>query len=276
MTATLSTGFVDLDRYRLAYDEMGTGPAVVFVHAGVCDRRMWDGPFQALADSYRVVRFDALGFGESVVPDGADGLVVSRHGDLIVVLDALGIERTVLVGCSLGGTTALDAALVAPERVSGLVLVSTRPSGSPHDPEIVSGWRAVDRALDLGDLESALEFELRMWVDGPFREPDAVDLAVRDLVGEMDRIALSVPEGAFDEAPLDPPAIGRLAEVRAPTLIVTGALDYPAVVRSGEEMAARIPGARLVTIEGAAHLPSLEHPERFTDLVRAFLKETVE
>lgn len=275
MTATASSEFVEVNGVRFAYDEQGEGSAVVFVHAGVCDRRMWDGPFEALADSYRVVRFDARGFGETPALPGPDDQPITRHGDLLAVLDTLGIDRAVLIGCSMGGATALDTALAAPDRVSALVLVATRPSGSPLDPEIVSGWRAVDRALESDDLQSALEMELRMWVDGPFRQPDAVNPALRDLVGEMNRIALSVPEGAFDEEGLEPPAIGRLPDVTAPTLIVTGSLDFPAVVRSGVEMAEQIPGARLASIEGTAHLPSMEEPEQFTAFVRAFLSEVL-
>jgi pimeloyl-ACP methyl ester carboxylesterase len=117
--------FMEVQGVRFAYDEAGSGPAVVLCHAGIADRRMWTGPFQALAAGGRVVRFDWRGYGESG-PATADHTL---HADLLGLLDALDIDRAVLAGCSAGGAAALDTALTAPDRVAGLVLVGPGLSG---------------------------------------------------------------------------------------------------------------------------------------------------
>jgi pimeloyl-ACP methyl ester carboxylesterase len=112
---------------RLFYEEAGEGPAVVLVHGGLGDLRMWDGVVPLLAASHRVVRLDVRGFGRSDAPAGE----FSPHEDLRALLDGLGIESAALVGLSLGGRIVLDAALELPERVSALVLVAPGVNGLP-------------------------------------------------------------------------------------------------------------------------------------------------
>lgn len=271
---TVATRVAPVNGADLAYDISGTGgdgPPVVFVHAGVCDRRMWEYEYAVLASRHTVVRYDARGYGESPMSGGLADPAFSRHGDLLGLIDHLGIERAILVGCSMGGGTVLDAALTAPEHVAGLVVVSTRPNGSPRDPEIVAGWRAVDAAYDADGVDAAVEIELQMWVDGPFRDATAIDPAIRSFVGEMDRIALMSPEDGPDEIDLDPPAYDRLAEITAPVVVIAGSVDYPSVVHESRRMAELLPNARLELIAGAAHLPNLERPQRFMELLREAL-----
>jgi pimeloyl-ACP methyl ester carboxylesterase len=90
---------------RFGYDEAGSGPAVVLVHAGLADRRMWDHQFRALAQHYRVIRYDWRGYGES---SGVPG-EVARHEDLLALTDALAVEQAAVIGSSYGGAHALDA-----------------------------------------------------------------------------------------------------------------------------------------------------------------------
>jgi pimeloyl-ACP methyl ester carboxylesterase len=241
--------FAEVQGGRFAYDEAGSGPAVVLCHAGIADRRMWTGPFQALADRCRVVRFDWRGYGESG-PATADHLV---HADLLGLLDALGIGRAVLAGCSLGGTAALDAALAAPERVAGLVLVSPGLSGHtwPEDmadplldriaatvPEARrqayrdgSNDGLDERVLD-ADVEAVADAYARFWVAGPRREPDAVDPRVWDAAMTMLRLIFrrEWSEHSVEPAEPAPPARDR----------VTGWRHLSAACSDGE-VAARCP-----------------------------------
>src|SRR5260221_9539684 len=115
----VTSGFADSGDSRIHYETAGAGPALVFVHAGVSDRRMWDPQFETFAADYQVIRFDLRGFGKSKITDGA----YSNRADLSRVLDTLGVKKAVLVGCSMGGATALDYALEQPEAVRALVLV---------------------------------------------------------------------------------------------------------------------------------------------------------
>jgi pimeloyl-ACP methyl ester carboxylesterase len=125
--------FVEVGGARLAYDEVGSGPVVVLCHAGIADRRMWAGPFAELGTGCRVVRFDWRGYGESD-PTSAE---YTLDGDLLRFLNALGIGRAVLAGCSVGGAAALDAALAAPDRVAGLVLIGSGLSGHTWPEDMV-------------------------------------------------------------------------------------------------------------------------------------------
>ena len=111
----------EINGAQLNYELAGEGPAVVLVHEGVCDMRMWDELFGVLADEFTVLRYDLRGYGESTLPPGP----FSQNGDLLALLDHVGIERAVLVGVSYGGRVALDTAFVAPERISGLVLAAS-------------------------------------------------------------------------------------------------------------------------------------------------------
>ena len=116
---------------------------------------------------------------------------------------------------------------------------------------------------------------MRLWVDGPFRGPGEVDPEVRRRAAEMNWTP--VQNGTWskvDAQPvdlLDPPAIGRLGEVRVPTFVVVGALDDPELLRAGEVLKAGIAGAEHVIIQGAAHVPNLEKPEEFNRVVVKFL-----
>ena len=112
--------------------------------------------------------------------------------DVLAVLDAVGVERVAAVGGSLGARVALELALTAPERVWALVLVAPGLSGIEWSEEVRAGWEAEDAALDAGNVDEAVEINLRTWVDGPHRGPDEVDPAVRTHVGEMQRRALEV------------------------------------------------------------------------------------
>jgi pimeloyl-ACP methyl ester carboxylesterase len=223
---------------ELAYDEAGCGPAVVLVHAGLADRRMWEPQFAALAQHYRVIGYDWRGYGESGDAAGE----VSRHGDLLGLLDALGLESAALVGCSYGGAHALDAALAEPGRVTALALVCAAISGyqiwtpgmtalaaakapSRIPPGRLAAYDAhTARAVDPADVAAMAAANVRLMVVGPYREPGALDPAVHERALEMCRGVFwrQWAGPAVTELDPQPPALGRLAEVRVPALIVNG------------------------------------------------------
>jgi pimeloyl-ACP methyl ester carboxylesterase len=257
---------------ELGYDVDGEGPAVVLVHEGIADRRMWEPQVEPfVAAGYRVVRYDLRGFGESELPDGPFSNLDDLHG----LLEHLGIERAKLVGVSYGGRIALELAIAYPERVEALVLVGAGLRDAEWSDEIKRFGEEEESLLEAGNVEGAVEVNLRMWVDGPSRGPDEVDHGVRERVREMQRLAFEVqlakPE-AGPEAPFDPPASTRLDEVRAPTLVVVGELDQPDMLRIADRLANGIPGARKAVIPGTAHVPSMEKPDEFNELVLGFLR----
>ena len=259
-------GVAEVNGARIAYDVAGSGPPVLLLHAGLGDRRMWDAQVPAFAEHFTVIRFDARGFGETRKPDAP----FSPYADALGLLDHLGIARAHLVGVSMGSQTAIEAAIVSPERVSALVAVAAR-AGTPVSPTLRAGWNRVDELYEAGDIAGAVEYELRMWVDGPDRGPDAVDPEVRERVREMNAALFARDDEAGEEIPLDPPAAERLAEISAPTLILYGDKDVIDVRDAASPLAAAIPNARLAVIPDAAHLPQMERPEVFNEIVLGFL-----
>jgi 3-oxoadipate enol-lactonase len=238
--AQAGSGIADVNGARIAYDVSGSGPPVLLLHAGIGDRRMWDAQVPAFAEHFTVIRFDARGFGETRKPDAA----FAPYADAIGLLDHLEISRAHVVGVSMGSQTAIEAAIAAPERVSALVAVAAR-TGTPVSPALRAGWERVDELYEAGDIAGAVEYELRMWVDGPDRQPEAVNPEVRERVRDMNAALFTRDDVDGEEVPLDPPAAERLAEISAPTLIVYGDKDVMDVRQAAAPLAAAIPGARL-------------------------------
>jgi 3-oxoadipate enol-lactonase len=251
----------------LEYEAAGNGPDVLLMHSGISDSRMWDPQWAALTDRFHAIRYDARGFGSSADPTRPYTL----HGDGMDVLDALDVERAAVVGCSMGGYGALDMAIALPHRVSALVVVSGTPSGWAHSAEIIAQWEAVDAAYESRGIDAANELEMKMWLDGPFRAPDVVDREVRSSVASVNRVLLE-RQSTFEVEPgdLEPSAVGRLNEIKVPTLVITGEVDQPSVLAGSFEIA-RETGAEHVEIAGAAHLPNLERPVEFNRALTDFL-----
>lgn len=256
-------------------EETGDGPPVVLLHAGIADAEMWDPQWASLAAAgHRVVRCDLPGFGRTPLERGP----VSPAGEVVALLDARGIDRAALVGASMGGLVALEAAIARPERVRALVLADAPLPDHEFSATVTEGWEAEEDALERGDVDAAVEACLRLWVDGPSRRSDEVDPGLRATVGAMQRQAfglqLAVGEDSED-VPLVPDVPERLGEVRAPALVIAGELDVVDFREIADRLARELPGAAggARTIAGAAHLPSLERPSDFDALVVPFLAE---
>ena len=259
----------------IAYDREGPRGElpIVLIHAGVADRRTWAPVWPALADERDVVRVDLRGFGDSAArPAGP----VSHADDVLEALSEIGIDRCHLVGASLGAGVAVEAALTSPAVVASLLLAA--PAGSLLT-EMTPALRAfIDEesaALESGDLDAAVEANLSWWVDGPHRHHDRVDPQVRGLVGRMQRQAFEVTSDWDDveEQELETPALDRLGEISVPVLVLVGDVDLDTVHDAGGRVVSGIAGARRVNWPDVGHLPSLERPSDFLDLLRSWTAE---
>jgi pimeloyl-ACP methyl ester carboxylesterase len=250
-------------------------PTVVFLHAGIADRRSWDGVMDNLGSDIDVVAYDRRGFGTTTyVPEEHD-----QVADLCSVMDALGLERAVLVGNSRGGEIALSAALVHPERVSALVLLAPAGAGAPPateadiDPVEAELWDALEAADAAGALDALNLAEIRFWLDGPGAPEGRVTGARRQLALDMNRIARHAENPGYERAP--PEAWSRLGELDLPVLVVAGQLDMRLQRERAAALAERIAGAQLHLIPEAAHLPGLEQPGLVAEIVRTFLRSSL-
>jgi pimeloyl-ACP methyl ester carboxylesterase len=260
-------------RTPLAAEVAGSGTPVVFLHAGVADRRMWRAQLAALGAAsppYRAAAYDRRGFGDTLHADEP----WSQTGDLLAVLDAVaGKTPAILVGCSQGGRIAIDATLAHPDRVRALVLVAPAVSGAPEVdsfPPAIERWLArMEKAEAAIDVDAINALEAHAWLDGPLAPEGRVGREVRDLFLAMNDIALRSEKRGVEAEP--PPAVARLAAITVPTLVVWGDLDFPHLVGRCEDLVRRIPGAQGRLMRGTAHLPNLEQPEAFNATLLEFL-----
>ena len=262
---------VELNGAEIAYEVRGSGPALTLIHEGIADRRMWRETLPVLEPDFTVVTYDQRGFGDSSLPSGPATYI----DDLRALLDHLGLERTTLVGASLGGRVALEFALLRPERVDRLALVAAGLADWDWADDVKRFGEEEEEAYESGDLDRAVVLNLKLWVDGPRRGPDAVDPAMRAFVGEMQRRAFEIPlpdPQPTSAPPLDPPARERLADIAIPTLVVVGDEDVEDMKQIADVLAEGIPGARKVTLPDTAHMIPLERPQEFNRILQDFLQ----
>ena len=260
----------ELNGARIAYEVHGAGPALTLIHEGIADRRMWRETLPALQEDFTVVTYDQRGFGDSSLPSGPATYV----DDLRALLDHVGLDRTTLVGASLGGRVALEFALLQAERVDGLVLAAAGLADWDWSDEVKRFGEEEEEAYESGDLDRAVELNLKLWVDGPRRDSDAVDPAMRAFVGEMQRRAFEIPlpdPPPTAPPPLEPPARERLGDIAIPTLVVVGDEDVEDMKQIADALAEGIAGARKVTLPDTAHMIPLERPEEFNRILLDFL-----
>ncbi|WP_028059541.1 alpha/beta fold hydrolase [Candidatus Solirubrobacter pratensis] len=245
----------------LPHDEAGSGPAVILLHAGVADRSMWSETLPALAEAgYRAIAVDLPGFGDAAVQAGPQ----APWNDVLQTMNELGIERAAIVGNSFGAAVALRVAVIAPARVSALMLVSTPMPGEPSE-QLAAAWEAEEEAMERGDVEAAVEAVVEAWTDpGPVRERVA---AMQRRAFEL-QLAAGDVEDAPDPVDEDPASLTR---IDMPVLVAAGAGEMPDFLAAAETLARVVPGARSVLIGGARHLAPLEAPEAFHGLVTELL-----
>jgi 3-oxoadipate enol-lactonase len=240
----------------LWYDVTGSGPPTMLLHENIVDSRIWEPFLPYVKGRLTAIRYDQRGYGRSPLWNEP----YSPVGDLISVLDAVGIEKTALVGTSRGGRIAIQAALEHPARVSALVLAGSSLAGHPLDieltPEQEARWEAAEAA---GDAKGLAELDLEIWA--PMGSDD-----------ELHAMFVENAEASNAEDPaLEQPSVGRLSEISVPTLVITGGLDVPALTDLGDLLASEIPGAKRAVIEEADHMIQWRAPEELAHLVLDFL-----
>jgi pimeloyl-ACP methyl ester carboxylesterase len=231
----------------------------LLLHAGIADRTMWAehlGPIAA--DGHRVVAVDLPGFGDAPLADRD-----APWQDVLTTMDALGLVRATLVGCSFGGAVALRVAVTAPERVAHLVLVSAPAPALEPSPALRAAWQAEEDALERGDVDAAVAAVVDAWL------PPGATPTLRERVAAMQRRAVEVVLAARDEpeeAPDPAEEPGALDRVTMPVDVVAGKLDMPDFREGADAFARQLPGAHaVVLLDGVGHLAPLEDPTQFRD-----------
>ncbi|WP_286253929.1 alpha/beta fold hydrolase [Streptomyces graminofaciens] len=252
---------VDVDGGEVWAEEIGAGGGVaggevplVLLHAAVGDSRLWDPVLPGLDGRYRVIRYDARGYGRSPKP----GATYTQVGDLRAVLEHFGVRRAVVVGTSAGGATAISFALEEPERVAalGLLVPGVRGGEGLESPELLE---EIGRLAMAQDMDGLVQLSLRVW--------GAAGVAPDALAAEALRSAIPAWFTTYGHDIPDPPVFERLGELGMPCTLLLGEKDQPEVVRFNEAVADRIPGCRLVRHPGCDHFPTLRAPDDIARLI---------
>ena len=250
-----------------AYEAAGDGPTVVLVHAGIADSRMWDAQWRTWSERFRLVRYDLRGYGRSPLSPGR----YSHARDLVAILEEVG--PAAVVGVSMGGRTALEAAVARPELVTALVLVGAGGPDHEWSDEMLAFDAEEEALFERGQAAAYADANVRFWLDAG-RPPDVVVPAVRELVRAMIlrefELRAAEPEAEGEMLVAD---VGkRFREVRVPVLVVVGADDVADIHAIADTLERELPNAERAVVPGAAHLQPLERPEEFAGLVVPFLE----
>ena len=244
---------------------VGDGPPVVLIHGNMLSAAMWEPQVPALAESFTVIAYDVRGFGRSPYRPGRH----SDRADLKALLDELGVERPNLVGLSMGANIALDFALAYPGVAASLVITPGGIHGRPDPAWMEAGWQAFESAVNAGDYRAARDAVMTF---PPMRSLERHPTARDRVVAMMDQHPWHDWATKWAEYDwLEPPAWGRLEELRLPTLVVSGDLEDEFFLPDGEAVVRRVRGARKQVIQGAGHMVNLEAPDAYTAVVVDYL-----
>lgn len=255
----------DVGGRRIAYDDSGSGDAVVLVHGMLMNRSMWEHQASSLSDSWRIVTVDAPGHGES--DPAAIGYNFEAYAaDIWKLCDALGISGAVFGGQSMGGFTSIRCALQRPDHTRGLILVDT--SARAENPEMLPQYEAfLQVALDQGVTEDLAGIILAILFSGTFAGTPRGEEWKKKLMSIDPKAAHAMIRAVYDR----PSILDLLGTVRCPAVVIHGEDDIAIPMERGQELSS-ILKAPLVRVPGAGHATPVESPNLVTKAIRGFLE----
>ena len=254
----------DLNGWRYAYDDEGSGPPIVMLHGILMNRSMWDAQIDAFRDTHRIIAIDAPGHGGSA---GVEvGIDFWRWADMVCgVLDQLDVEQAIWCGQSMGGFTCFRGALAHPGRVTGLILIDTQAHSEAEDKK--AQYEALlEVALQDGISEDlALMVQTIIFSQAYTAKPGS-ELWRKKLMDVDIPAAHGMLRAVFDRDDVH----DRLGEITAPAVVIHG-LEELAIEPERAEEVARILGAPYVPIPGAGHASPVEDPDAVNTAIKDFL-----
>ena len=259
------SGYLEVDGSKIYYEERGSGPAVVFLHDGLLGAESWDAICEVLAGKYHVVRYDRRGYGRSEAPTRA----FSPAEDLFRLLTHLDLQHAVVVGSSSGGALAIDFAIERPQMVDGLFLIGPVLHGMPFTEHFLARARQNSAPMERGDIKTTA----RNWSEDQFLIAGGHDQARRKFYDALVASPQNLKyDPQFDEK-LSPPASQRLAEVKAPTIILAGESDIADVHAHCGAINTGIRESNRVVVKGVGHLIQLEKPDEVAKQLEEFMNK---
>lgn len=266
--------FADIDGVRVHYQEKGSGRPLVLLHGFTSSTYSWKDVFEPLSQSFRVIAVDLKGFGFSGKPEGD----YSRRAQAVLVtrlLDHLQIEEAWLCGSSMGGEVALNAALLNPRRVAGLILIDSSGVEVPGSTSLAPSYLLIPV---LGRLLTALSLTsdrlVRQGLEESFYDRtkvthERVANYYRPLKTRGGQLAALRARTQADQFPIEQ----DLGRIEKPTLMIWGAEDQLILLEAGRKMNTLIKDSKLLVLEHCGHLPQEEMPTKTVDAITKFITE---
>jgi len=256
----------DEDGAKINYEIDGEGDPLIFLHAGGLDCRMWDLQFRKFANHFKVIRYNFRGTGHSSHPRKP----FSHHKDLHEFIDFLGIENPILIGASLGGKVAIDFALSYPKEVKALILESPGLGGLDFSQQYIQTIVPIIGALKTNELHSKDFAFFKNSFLALSTEDDAIIHKITDMLQENAQF-LTINPGIIQG--LEPPANQQLSKIKIPVLLIQGEKDHRDLFEIAEIIKNKLPLSQQKIIADTGHLPNLENPTRFNQVLNKFLLE---
>jgi 3-oxoadipate enol-lactonase len=255
--------FVEVEGSRLYYEECGTGPeAVVLIHDGIAHSAVWDDVWPDFCKHFHSIRYDRRGYGRTPVATAP----YTEIEDLAALLRQRKVSHAVLVGSSHGGALSIDFTLRYPGVVQQLVLVGAVVSGFPYSDHFLNRGMINSQPFEKNDVPTGLA----NWAKDKYLLAPGHDAAQKRLLAVLTANPQDMTHSDFARPTL--PAIGRLHEIRVPTLILVGDADIPDVHAHAGAIEAGISESKRVVVPDAGHLMYMEHPVEFSHRVISFIE----
>ena len=255
--------FVVVEGSKLYYEECGTGAeAVVLIHDGIVHSAVWDDVWPDFCKHFHTIRYDRRGYGRTP----AATTWYTETEDLVALLRQRKVSHAVLVGSSHGGELSIDFTLQYPAIVQQLVVVGAVVSGFPYTDHFLNRGMNNSRPFEKNDVATGLA----NWAKDKYLLAPGHEAAQKRLLALLTANPQDMTHS--DYARPTRPAIGRLQEIRVPTLILVGDADIPDVHAHAGAIEAGIPGSKRVIVSDAGHLMYMEHPKEFSRQVIGFIE----
>lgn len=258
--------FADNQGLSISFEDVGAGTPVVLGHSFLCAGTMWRGQVPALAEHYRVLNLDLRGHGKSGEITKPFSLY-DAVSDVVTVLDALGIEKAVWCGLSIGGMVAMRAALTCPERVEGLILLDTDAGAEKTYHKLK--YRLMGLGAQYLGIGPFLPSIARLMFGATAHRQQAA--LVQEWKGEFSRVHLPSILRCLEALMKRDSLLARLPEITVPALVLVGEEDRSLPPHLSHQIYDLLPNAEFVQIPAAGHLSSLEQPAPVNAAILDFL-----
>lgn len=260
--ASPRSSFVTVDGGRLYTEECGSGQeAVLLIHDGIVHSAVWDAVWPSFCKRFHTIRYDRRGYGKSP----ATTTWYSETDDVAAVLRRAGVKHATVLGSSHGGEVSIDFTLAHPDMVTRLVLVGAVVGGFSYTEHFITRNSNNSALFRKGDIPGGI----KAWSNDRYLIAPGNDSARQKLLA----LLLANPQDMTHSDQVIPPkpALGRLNEIRVPTLVLVGDADIPDVHAHAGAIEAGIRNARRIVIPGVGHIMYLEKPDVFVRTVMTFL-----